>query len=109
LISISVAELEETRRTLFSELEPLLIAEQLRERKDKIEALRKELERDQEAEREADKALMAARVKSNRSFFNWRAAMDQLALDEQAEALAKQKEAWAARSGPNAQHHRQAS
>jgi chromosome segregation ATPase len=108
-LSISVAELEESRRTLFTELEPLLIAEQLRERKDKIEALRKELERDQEAEREADKALMAARAKSNRSFYNWRAATDQLTLDEQAAALAKQKEAWAARSGPNARNPRQAS
>jgi hypothetical protein len=100
-LAMAVAELEESRRQIYPELEAMVLAEQRQERARKIELLRLAHERDQTAERAADQALMAAREKTNRSYQAWRFAKEQEAADELAAATELQKQEWQKNAGPN--------
>jgi len=104
-LSIAIAELEETRNRIYPELQTLLEAEQRSERRMRIEELRRQHQRDQEAEQAADRALGEARATTTKSYFAWRSAKEQEALDAQAAALDKQKQVWAQHTGPNARTH----
>ncbi len=101
-VAISLAELEASRAELSPNLQQLLETEQREERKRRIEELRRQHQADQIKEQEADRKLVEARDRTNKSFFLWKAALDQLAADAQADALSQQKEQWARISGPNA-------
>ncbi len=105
-VSIFIAELEETRNQIMPEYERLVEAQRRAERRTKIEELRLAHQRDQQAEQRADRALVEARERSNRSFFLWRAALDQEAVDEMNASVQKQKEEWAKHSGPKAPNNR---
>jgi len=81
--TLKIAEHREERDRLWRELGPLEELEKARERKERIEKLRREHERAQVHERACDQALVQARSTTNQAFFNWRAAVDQSAVDEQ--------------------------
>jgi hypothetical protein len=100
-LAISLAELEASRAELYPDYQKLMEEEHRQARRIKIEDLRKQHERDQLAEQKADAALAEARERTNRSFFNWRSALDQEIVDAQTTALNEQKENWARISGPN--------
>lgn len=101
-VTVAIAELEEMRAQIYPEYEQLWREEQKAEHKRKIEEARRAHEADQLAEQAADRKLVEARERSNRSFFFWKAIVEQEILDEQMAAHEKQKEEWGRHSGPNA-------
>ena len=105
-LAITVHELEAERQKIYPAYEQLCLAHQREERRRKIEEARRVHEADQRAEQEADRALLAARDKSNKSYFTLRALLDQEAVNEALAATEKLKEEWSRHAGPNAPNQR---
>lgn len=88
-------------RFYLEQVEPLLRAKAAAERKRRIEELRAAHEADLQQERECERKLFAAKENSNRSYFAWRAVVDQEALDAQQTALDQAKREWQLEAGRN--------
>jgi hypothetical protein len=101
-LQLAVAETTQERQKAYPELERLRVEARQAERQKKVDELRRAHEKDQQHERACDRALMEARERTNRSYFSWRAEVDQQAVDEQLAATERLKKEWQRNGGPNA-------
>jgi hypothetical protein len=101
-LQLAIAETDQERQKVYPEFERLKVEAQHAERSTKLDELRRAHEQDQQHERACDRALMEAKEKTNRSYFLWRAAVDQQTVDEQLAATERLKEEWQRNGGPNA-------
>jgi hypothetical protein len=105
-LAAAIAEAEQERTALLPEFEAQWKFRSAQERKKKLQELWAAHEANQKRIQDCEKALDAARVLANQSFFAFTAFRDQQSIDEQLAATERLKAEWQQHSGPNAPGNR---